>query len=66
MFRGFKLLFPIKLLWYFITGLTKYKYNSSNFEIISNLKDFNTDGEHNESRRRIVVERYKELEFITK
>ena len=66
MFKGFKIFFPFKLLWYFLTGYTKYKYISTNFEIHSNIRDFNTDGEHNETGRRIVVEKYKEFKFITK
>ena len=66
LFKGIRILFPFKLLWYFITGHTKYKYNAKEFEIHSNLKDFNTDGEHNDTGRRIKVEKYKEFEFIKK
>lgn len=66
LFKGFKLFFPFKLLWYFITGHSKYRFNASEFEIHSNSKEFNTDGEHNDTGKRIVVKKYKEFEFITK
>lgn len=65
-FKGAKLLFPFKLLWYFITGHSKYKYVSDHFVLYTDNNEFNTDGEKNISERKIVVERYKELEFITK
>lgn len=65
-FKGFRLFFPIKLFWYFITSHAKYKYYANGFELVTNNYEFNTDGECNTTERRIIVKKGKEFEFITK
>ncbi len=65
-FKGVKLFFPFKLLFYFLFGIAKYKFEASEFSINSNNTEFNTDGECNYAYNSVIVKKLNEYEFIQK
>ena len=65
-FKGIKIFFSFKLLFYFLFGINKYKYTGSEITINSDNTEFNTDGECNYTYNSISIKKLKELEFITK
>lgn len=65
-FKGLRFFYPIKLFMYFVFGIAKNKYELSEFSINSDLNEFNTDGECNNSYSTINIKKLKEYDFISK
>ncbi len=65
-FKGLRFFYPIKLFIYFVFGIARHKYELSEFSINSDLNEYNTDGECNNSYSTINVKKLKEYDFISR
>lgn len=66
MFKGFRLFILIELLFYMLTGVTKYRYETDEFILKTKPGVFNGDGESFNHDGIIKVKYAKTLEFICK
>ena len=66
MFKGFRITILLKLLFYLMFKKTKYKYNASEFKIITDMGFYNGDGEPFKHNGIIDIKYAKTLKFIKK